>query len=294
MVDARQIAGKPRMVCVATPMYEHKVCYEYHRSYIQSLSLCSSRGFNIGHMAVGGDQFIAKARNRLVRMFLQTSAATDLFFIDDDVGWPPEAFLKFIQRPEDVLCGIYCKKQETLDWPVELLGDQATGELTERDGLVKIQGGPTGFMRIRRHVIETLARNAAKFLDLAPDGSDQEYPEVFYTGTFEFGDKGRRFHGEDWLFCQDVQKAGFEVWADPNIEFTHRGQKVWRATLADSLAIYREKGRAAAKEIAEHGNIGETLPVQDGPPSLQDGEAAGDSGNGPSNGETVQGLPLQA
>lgn len=239
--------SKQKSVVFATPSYTHSVSLEYFKMTLELFPLLSKSNIHSGFSVVGGDQFIAKARNLLVGMFLSHPEATDLFFLDDDVGAPATAILKFINRPEDVILGAYPKKQEALDFPVELAADPATGELIERDGLVRVQAGPTGFMRIRRHVLETLAVHAGTVVDNDADGNERVNPNIFRTGV----GADRRFYGEDWQFCLDVAAAGFEVWCDPNIEFTHRGNKVWRDNISLHLDVYREKGRTAAQKLAE-------------------------------------------
>ena len=48
---------------------------------------------------------------------MQNHEADSLFFLDDDIGWPPEKVLAFLERDEPILFGVYPKKQETEDWP---------------------------------------------------------------------------------------------------------------------------------------------------------------------------------
>lgn len=250
MNDAPDIiskGAKQKSVIFATPSYTHQVSLEYFRMTLEMFPLLSRANIGSGFSVVGGDQFIAKARNLLVAGFLAKEDATDLFFLDDDVGASAEAVIKFLNRPEDVILGAYPKKQKERDFPVELAADMATGALIERDGLVKVLGGPTGFMRIRRHVIERLVRDCGTFVDNDSEGIERVSPNLFRTGV----GTDRRFYGEDWQFCQDVQAAGFEVWCDPDIEFTHRGNNVWKDRLSLHLDTYREKGAAAAKRIAD-------------------------------------------
>ncbi len=256
--------SKPKNVIFATPSYMHTVSLEYLRSVIETLNVLTQNRISAGFSVIGGDQFIAKARNLLVAMFLAHEDATDLFFLDDDVGWPATAVLKFINRPEDVILGVYPKKQAERDFPVELAGDRETGSLIERDGLVKVSGGPTGFMRIRRHVLEHLAHNAGTFVDNDSAKVERVTPNIFRTGVGE----DRRFYGEDWAFCQDVQAAGFEVWCDPDIVFTHRGNNLWTDNLATALGVYREKGRKAAQELKD-AEQQPTLPASDGTPGTE-------------------------
>lgn len=219
-------------VMFATPTLTHTNCTEYTVSLIQTLGLLK---IPYAYRVQAGDQFIAKARNKIATEFL-ASPCTDLFFLDDDIGWPAHAVLKFLASPLDLIAGIYPKKSDTLDFPLELEVDAATGTLIERDGLVRALGVPTGFMRIKRHVIEKLAAHAGTFLDIEA-GVTREFTEIFRTGV----GPDRFFWGEDYTFCQNWRALGGEIWIDPIIKFTHRGTKRWEGTLGDSMPIFRQK-----------------------------------------------------
>lgn len=256
------------VVCFGTPTYDHRVCYEFFKSSIETVHLLGQKGIQYGFIARGGDQFIAKARNKIVSEFLSIPQATDLFFLDDDVGWPAEAVIRFLERPEAIIFGAYPKKQTNLDFPVELAVSSDTGELIERDGLLRANSGPTGFMRIKRHVLETLAVHAGTFHEEDADGVERTHPNIFRTGVGEDG----VFCGEDWIFCQNWRRLGGELWCDPNIAFTHRGNRLWSATLGEHLDVFRAKGLKAAQELRTHDS---PLPSSDDPPSRETDAAAG-------------------
>jgi hypothetical protein len=224
---------------------------EFHRSTIETEWMLADKGIPHGYLQRGGDQFIAKVRSKLATEFLRDyPMATDLFFLDDDIGWPAAKVVEFIERPEDVLAGVYPKKSDARDFPVELSVDPVSGLLIERDGLVKANGVPTGFMRIKRHVLERLAEKAPLFRDLELDGSTKEYHGIFQSGIGPDG----WWWGEDYSFCRNVTDLGCEIWVDPAIEFTHRGNKKWTDTLADHMGVFRDRAFAAAaaltKEVA--------------------------------------------
>jgi hypothetical protein len=78
---------------------------------------------------------------------------------------------------------------------------------------------PTGFMRIQRRVFEGIEA--------------QEY-NVFGETVKEYfgcGPKNGSFIGEDVTFCLNAMQAGFELWIQPDIDFTHTGSKVFNGNL---------------------------------------------------------------
>jgi len=230
----------------ATPSLNWTVSLEYLRSWTETHWALANRGIQSGVLTRGGDCFVAKVRNKMVTEFLRNfPSATDLFFLDDDIGWPAAKVVEFLDRPEAVLAGVYPKKSEMTDFPVELAANDRTGELIERDGLVRANAAPTGFMRIKRHVLETLADTAQRFVDLELDGSTPDHYGIFESGI---GTNGW-WWGEDYTFCQKWTGAGGEIWIDPSIAFTHRGQRKWEATLSDHLDAFRERGRQAVAKL---------------------------------------------
>jgi len=235
--------GNPDVV-FATPSLTHMVCKRYNRSILQTTWMLAQRGLTAGHMDRDGDCFVAKARNKLVWDFLRQFPHTqNFFFIDDDVGWPAEKVIEFLGRPEDVVCGIYPKKCAELDFPMSLA--TADGKLIHRDGLYLAVLAATGFMRIRRHVLETLCEAAPKFRDMEPDGSMVEYPSLFESGPGPDG----LWWGEDYTFCRKWQAIGGDIWIDPDIKFSHQGLNNWDGRLIDNLHILEQKAAAIVPEM---------------------------------------------
>lgn len=227
-----------------TPTLDHRVTCEYLQSSLQTEWALTAAGIARGHIVLPGDCFVAKVRNRIVTDFLRDyPMATDLFFLDDDISWPAAKVIEFLNRPEDVVAGIYPKKSETPDFPVMLEVDAGTGALIERDGLAKAIWAPTGFMRIKRRVLESMAYKAEMFKDSHVDGNPHEYFNIFEAGI----DGDGWFCGEDVWFCRKLALAGFEVWIDPDIPFKHRGNKSWNANLSDFMPMLRARAAEAAK-----------------------------------------------
>ena len=233
-------------IAFATPSLTHSVSMEFFGSALQTNWLLQSRGYHTTYLNHCGDQFIAKARNKLVKDFLDNHPQCDtLFFLDDDLGWPPHKVLEFIERPEDILVGVYPKKSEEEDWPVVVAGDR--GSLVEKDGLIKCVRGPTGFMRIKRHVFEALREHAPPFLDLNLKGETEVTPGFFASGIAPDG----WFWTEDYIFCQNAVAAGFEIWCDPDIDFTHRGNRAWKGNFKSALPTFRERAQMVEAQATE-------------------------------------------
>jgi len=177
-----------------------------------------------------GLQFVEVARNLLCTEFLQNyPAATDLFFIDDDVGgWPREKVIEFINRPELIVAGVYPYRTDNPQFPVKL--QLVDGKVVERNGLYLAAEIPAGFMRLKREVVEHFAAKSQTFGWLEKDG---QMKTVF--SIFERGIHNGEFWGEDAFFSARCHDEGIEMWIDPDIKFKHRGSKAWEGRFKDSL-----------------------------------------------------------
>lgn len=221
-----------KTVIFATPSTTHSVCLDYLVSVIATDRLMVQNRFGVGHMHIGGDCYLWKVRSKIATRFLRDHPeATDLFFLDDDIGWEPGKVVEFLNRPEDILVGVYPKKNDELDFPLELMaGDD--GQPIQKDGLYRALSAGAGFLRIKRHVLEKMAESAPRFKEDNGNGVEE------YIGFFWEGIVDGWAWGEDKYFFEFAQQNGFETWADPNIKFTHRGGKTWKARLSDHVAKF--------------------------------------------------------
>ena len=239
--------SNPATVAIfATPSLSHTVTLDYLRSWTNTVWQLKDAGIAHGRADRGGDCFVAKVRNKLVKEFLD-GPGTDLFFLDDDLGWPAHKVLEFLARPEPILAGVYPKKSDDMDWPVGLDADAETGDLITDQGLYHANFAGAGFMRIKRHVLEAMAAKAPTFKDIEMGGAVGEFPTIFDDGPGADG----WWTGEDVTFCRLARAMGFPIWIDPDIAFRHRGGKTWNGTLADHLDTFRAKAKMAVAQTKE-------------------------------------------
>jgi predicted O-methyltransferase YrrM len=176
---------------------------------------------------------INTARNTLVAMFLADAEATDLFFIDSDVGFDPAAVVKILERSESIVAGIYPLKRDEGGFPVRL--KTKDGVPLGRDGLIEAIFLPAGFMRIKRGVFDLLAESYPELkyeesVIEVDSGAGQEAFDFFGMGAF-----GRRFRTEDYAFCQRWRDINGTLWVYPNIDFQHIGSKSYKGNYHEHL-----------------------------------------------------------
>lgn len=227
---------KPLFVVFCTPSLGRSFSVEYLMSAMSTQHLCFANSISQVWRSVGGDPYLAKVRNRMASEFLRNfPTATDLFFIDDDMGWPAEKVIEFLLRPEDIVVGAYPKKRDEPDFPIQLsVTDQ---KITTKGDLILTDLAPTGFMRVKRVVFERMAAESGIYTEQDEVLGEVECWDMFRMGYVDSSDMpGRgRWWGEDYFFSARWRNMGGQIWCDPTIPFTHRGGKVWSATFKDYL-----------------------------------------------------------
>lgn len=233
-------------VFVATPAYDGRVYTDYAISLAESCLVGPINDVFVQASVMGNGAFIDVARDHFVRMFLE-SDCTHLFFIDADLRWQPQAFVHLAKANLPICAGAYRKRQDPEEYPLRFVGNE-DGTIMVRDGWVIADRVATGFLCIRRDVIERMVSEADTLLA----GNDPEAPLLFYEKFEDAGERKKRLIGEDFAFCDDYVRIfgeGIPVW--PHFEFTH-GQR-FTGTLhkwlkqkeAEQIAI-EDAGKSAA------------------------------------------------
>lgn len=205
---------------LATPSYSGQLCCEYQHSMAATLGELFNQNIRLQQQVKSGNPFVDRARNELVSAFL-ASAATDLLFIDDDVGWDARAVTRVLSYSQEIVAGLVPKRDPTNE--SDFHQNALTGLM--QDGLFQSLEAPTAFMRIKRSVFEKLDRAYPHYKTM--DSASRDIP-YFQTGIYQGG-----FVGEDIFFCRQWCALGEFLWIDSDISFTHRGSKVWRGNFYD-------------------------------------------------------------
>lgn len=217
-----QLPAVRAKVFVATPAYDGKVDTDYAMSLAESCMHATHVGIGVQASVMGNGAFIEMARNIFVKAFLQTDC-THLFFIDSDLKWESRAFVGLIESDRDVCAGLYRRRQEPEDYPVRYCEDKDNPGIQVVDGgWVECDRVPTGFLLIKRHVLEAMVEKADK-LTISGQG---EVPWVFETRKIVTDQGNTTFMGEDFSWCDDYREQfGKPIHVWPDFEFTHGGYK---------------------------------------------------------------------
>ena len=228
-------------VVIATPFYELKGFSPYICSLVETIRLMNMMGIQWQFLELSGDSYVHRARNTMCDRFLQDPDATDLFFLDSDMSWNPDAFVKMCMLPDDIVGGSYPVKNGWDQWTSipQMFEEQGAyhykgRELGDGTALLKAFVLAGGFLRIKRHVLE-------KFREKYPDlwytepTTDPEKPDRRYTKFFAAEAVNGTFFGEDHWFSKHIREMGTEMFIYPNATITHFGVKGWVGNLDTHL-----------------------------------------------------------
>lgn len=233
-------------VFIATPMYGG-MC---HGSFATSLLLTvnaftsAKMGFTFSHMM--NESLITRARDSMANDFLTTKECTHLMFIDSDIGFNPRDIIPMITADKDIICGLYPKKE--INWnqvkeavdkgvPPQALSnytgvfvmnsvDNSSQIEVNLQEPIEIANGGTGFMLIKREVLEKLkdvvpTYNSDMYTIIDTERKPRKIYQFFDTSIDK--DDNNRLLSEDYHFCKLARENGFKVWAAPWAQLSHTG-----------------------------------------------------------------------
>lgn len=219
-------------VIFLTPTLTKCPASEFANSVRDTDRLLEQCGISRTWISFGGWPYLDDVRNRLItRAYDGFPEATDYFWLDDDIGWDAEAVVRLLLRPEEVVAGVYPKKEAKINFPCTLLKDADTGQMIKHEGMVAADMVPTGFLRWKRSVVEKMSQLRPRYLNHVA-GEQVEVINLFRTGPLW---PDRIWYGEDPAFCREWRELGGDIWVVPDITFTHRGTNLWQARMADHL-----------------------------------------------------------
>ena len=139
---------------IATPTYDEWLSMEHASSLLESGIRLSQAGIGVYHAIAPGNPFLDLARNDLVEKFL-ASDATDLLFVDADVGWDAKVVTRLLSYPQPIVGGLVPKRDAASD---RTFHQNAITGVMSSEGLFQAKELPTAFMRIKRSAFDWLKK----------------------------------------------------------------------------------------------------------------------------------------
>lgn len=239
MSRLHQDDGQPatgQKVCIATTSYDR--CDDHYTfSLASSLEALHEAGIQTAYYLLNGNCHVDDARNRIIQEFL-LSDCTDLVFIDADVSWQAKDLVKLCQYDLAVVGGVYpfrrADKQD--DMPMRMMHGASVA-----NGLLEVEGLPTGFLRFRRKVIERLVEECEEFD--GNNGHETRQPILFQRVLKD----GTRWGG-DLHVCNMWRNMGGHIFCATEMQLGHAAKE----TYTDSMgAFLRRKEGSTLEYVAD-------------------------------------------
>jgi hypothetical protein len=198
----------------------------------------------VGLVSIWNESLITRARNTLVKRFLQETDANIFLFIDADIKFNYENILEMMQiminsNDKKIICGVYPRKEinwKSINKAYELnkiknvedvkiysskfvLNFKNENEIFNVNEPVIVKESGTGFMMIHREVFEKFAESYPEQNSFNPETQT----DLFYYFDCKIDPETNIYLSEDYMFCQWASKIGYDTWVLPWIQLGHMG-----------------------------------------------------------------------
>jgi cellulose synthase/poly-beta-1,6-N-acetylglucosamine synthase-like glycosyltransferase len=226
-------------VFLSTPCYGG-VCLEaYAESMLNLQRKCAMEGIELFIDTTENESLITRARNISIARFLYKSKADFFIFIDADIHFSADSVIRLIRSGHDVSVAAYPKKVIMWEQAEHAVNNGDTRDLARlssslvmnfknarssiENGFTEVLDGPTGFMCIKREVLEKMYVHYKDTLMCVNDHQNRDLDE--YCAIFDcmIDPVNRRYLSEDYAFCRRWQLMGGKIFADVTTVLGHVG-----------------------------------------------------------------------
>jgi len=235
MARLQRARSRKVMLCVPTA---RAPALEFTLAFAETCVHLRDSGIAFCSQFVIGSSNLPRARNELVARFL-ASDCTDMIFIDDDMGWRPEAIVRLLASNQPLIAAVGRKRVDKPNsdpdvWCVHLDADAGRSLVQDEMGAVEVLAVGTAFMKIERRVFERLIALHPEWKRDGHDGMSAAVRASYYQ-FFRFDPDDTAEMGEDFVFCRRWRAAGGEVWIDPEIWLAHVGSRAYAGTISELM-----------------------------------------------------------
>jgi hypothetical protein len=262
------------VVYILTPCFA-SLCYvSYVHCLMNTINVFRKHNIELIIEFCRNDSLVSRARNNLVARAMGNPKMTHIMFIDNDISWDPNDILKLLISEKNLVGGIYPLKNYNWQdivkdkkdpnntnivkkWIDKKNNSQFKSAISDESivqfnllrynvnylnntlniekNLAKVKHLATGFMMIKRNVIEkmSMAFPSTKYVDDVNFLKPEE--NKFAYALFDCGVEEGHYFSEDWLFCHRWSKMGGSIWIDVSISLTHTGIEDYRGCYIASM-----------------------------------------------------------
>jgi GT2 family glycosyltransferase len=203
-------------VIICTP--GHSAMSSYTKSLLATIGELSKRGItwawsseysshvaDAREMTLNGDNQNDPSEQR---PFKGAITYDKLIWIDSDIAWTPEDFIKLYESDKDIISGAYLiATGDVMAYKEKLGKPYSYDEVKQMTEPVEIYSAGFGFICFKSGIFEKMPR---------------PWFQAFPTET-EIDGKPYVFNmlGEDISLCHRAKSLGFQIWLDPAVKVTH-------------------------------------------------------------------------
>lgn len=169
------------------------------------------------------ESLVTRARNEMTATFMQTDYS-HMMWIDADIEFLPEHVAALWNMETDVAVGIYPMKRIKEEWYAAWMNGELVKNLDQFSGPIEVDYAGTGFMLIRREVIQAL-------IEAHPE-TKYEGPNGIVHAIYNTPVVDEHFDSEDYNFCRRWRALGGKIVADPYVRLLHHGSYAYGSGLA--------------------------------------------------------------
>ena len=252
MIDHKQ----PLRILIATPCYGGNLHYQYVVSLFKLTKHLDRLNIGYSISFLGNESLVTRARNIMVGKFLSNLNFTHLLFIDADIQFHVTSVSRLIDADKDVCVGVYPAKSFNFDrigqvinnltnqsdleslclnYMLEFdLDESGQPQIDAQHKLIKVKFGTTGFMLIKRSVLESMID---AYPDLRYDNKKTcAVHNIKNDKLFLFFDcikdpETNDYLSEDYSFSLLWRQLGGDIWADMESKLSHWGNYAFHGDL---------------------------------------------------------------
>ena len=243
-------------IFISTPCYDAMMTMQYTISILKLTQFLTTQGIPFVIDFIGNESLIPRARNSSLAKFMKSNFS-HLLFIDSDIEFSVDAVIDLITFDKDVVCCCYPKKSYNwkrlmyslqnenqskehihsrgLDFTHNVMKNK-DGNLIEFGDFVRVKEASTGFMMIKREILQKLIEKHTE-LEIVTDSLSQKDEKI--CGLFCTMIKNNRFLSEDYSFCQRVNDIGGQIWVSRTQNINHIGKHVFSSDIKNRTFIGR-------------------------------------------------------
>jgi hypothetical protein len=239
-------------VFLSTPCYGGLCLEGYAESLIRLQRTCAENGIEIVLDTTENESLVHRARNLSIARFLLENKQDFFMFIDADIHFDPSSVVRLIKSGHDIAVAAYPKKAVMWEQTEDAIKKGDTRDPSRMssslvlnfkyqntplvNGFAEVLDGPTGFMVIKREVIQKMYDHYRPTLACVNDhqnrGTLTDYVAIF---DCMIDPDSKRYLSEDYAFCRRWQQMGGKIYADCMTTLGHIGNLRFFGSMDDRI-----------------------------------------------------------